>query len=372
MKVVLIGPFPPLRGGISMFNHSLSNEFEKTHEVFRISFSLQYPKFLFPGKSQYNEFLGKPAEKLVSSINPLSWSKTAKRIVDIKPDLVIFQYWHPFFSLAFSSIANKIKRGFNAKIIVNCNNIIPHEPNFLDKYLTKKFFKYGDYFVTMSQTVKKVLLQIDPHAKFIESKHPIYDIFGDPIKKDIAMRNLSLSKELDKKIILYFGLIREYKGLDILIEAAQKLKTKLGNFKIVVAGECYGKEAKYLNLAKKLDVLDCFDFRFQFVKDQQISSYFCSSDVVVLPYRSATQSGVIPLAYHFNKPVITTNVGGLPENVLDGQTGFICNPTPKELSNSIVKFFSSSHGFSSSVMDFKKQFSWEIFVKNIIEGSCEK
>ena len=224
----------------------------------------------------------------------------------------------------------------------------------------------------MSQTVKKVLLQIDPHAKFIESKHPIYDIFGDPIKKDIAMQNLSLSKELDKKIILYFGLIREYKGLDILIEAAQKLKTKLGNFKIVVAGECYGKEAKYLNLAKKLDVLDCFDFRFQFVKDQHISSYFCSSDVVVLPYRSATQSGVIPLAYHFNKPVITTNVGGLPENVLDGQTGFICNPTPKELSNSIVKFFSSSHGFSSSVMDFKKQFSWEIFVKNIIEGSCEK
>mgnify|MGYP006263940937 FL=1 len=372
MKVVLIGPFPPLRGGISMFNHSLSNEFEKNHEVFRISFSLQYPKFLFPGKSQYSEFAGKPAEKLVNSINPLTWSKTAKRIDDIKPDLIIFQYWHPFFSLAYSSIAKKIKKSLKTKIIINCNNINPHEPNFFDKHLTKKFFKYGDYFVTMSQTVKKALLQIDPHAKFIESKHPIYDIFGDPIKKDIARQNLSLSKEFNEKIILYFGLIREYKGLDILIKAAQELKKKISNFKIVVAGECYGKEAKYLTLAKKLNVKDCFDFRFQFVKDQHVSSYFCSSDVVVLPYRSATQSGVIPIAYHFNIPVITTNVGGLPENVLDGQTGFICNPTPNELSKSIVKFFSSSHGFSSSVMDFKKQFSWEIFVKNIIEGSSEK
>ena len=153
----------------------------------------------------------------------------------------------------------------------------------------------------MSQTVKKVLLQIDP-CKFIESKHPIYDIFGDPIKKDIAMRNLSLSKEFNEKIILYFGLIREYKGLDILIEATQKLKTKIDNFKIVVAGECYGKEKpKYLNLAKKLDVKDCFDFRFQFVKDQHVSSYFCSSDVVVLPYRSATQSGVIPLYTLINR-----------------------------------------------------------------------
>ena len=149
MKVVLIGPFPPLRGGISMFNHSLSNEFEKNHEVFRISFSLQYPKFLFPGKSQYSEFAGKPAEKLVNSINPLTWSKTAKRIDDIKPDLIIFQYWHPFFSLAYSSIAKKIKKSLKTKIIINCNNINPHEPNFFDKHLTKKFFKYGDYFVTM-------------------------------------------------------------------------------------------------------------------------------------------------------------------------------------------------------------------------------
>ena len=149
----------------------------------------------------------------------------------------------------------------------------------------------------MSQAVKKALLQIDPHAKFIESKHPIYDIFGDPIKKDIARQNLSLSREFNEKIILYFGLIREYKGLDILIKAAQELKKKISNFKIVVAGECYGKEAKYLTLAKKLNVKDCFDFRFEFVKDQHVSSYFCSSDVVVLPYRSATQSGVIPIAY---------------------------------------------------------------------------
>mgnify|MGYP001280320781 CR=1 FL=1 len=365
MKIVLIGPFPPYRGGISMFNHSLSKELNKEHTVYRISFSTLYPKILFPGKSQFCDFKGDGSTEIISSINPLTWNKTVHYVHHIKPDLIIFQYWHPFFAPAFTSIARKIKRLINSRIIINCNNVFPHEKMYLGNLLSKKFFKYADHFVVMANSVKKDLLSIVPDASCIESKHPIYDAFGKSKNREDA-KNLLRVKS--KRVILFFGLIRGYKGLDLLIEATQILKNKLNNFKIIVAGECYDNKKKYLDLTKKLNVEDLFIFNFDFIKNEDVSKYFCAADVIVLPYRSGTQSGIAPIAYHFNRPVISTDVGGLSESVHHKKSGLLCKPDSFSISNSIIDFYNSNYDYGSYIEEYKKTFSWKAFADKIISA----
>ncbi len=365
MNLVLIGPFPPYRGGISMFNHSLGNALAENHKVHRVSFSLQYPKSLFPGKSQFFDFEGEPSERLINAVNPLSWRKTAKWINKINPDAVVFQYWMPFFAPGFTSIAKKVKRACGAKIIVNCNNITAHEPKMTDQLMTANFFRYCDSFMVMSETVERDLKSIEPDPIYRKSPHPLYDVFGDPIDKVKAKRQLEINEE---KVILNFGLIRDYKGLDILIQSAKILKTQLTNFKILVVGECYGDEESYINLAKKNDVMDVIDFRFEFVSNEKVHEYFCASDVVVLPYKTATQSGVVPIAYHFDRPVVVSNVGGLPEIVESGKSGFICKPTPEDIGKGIIQYFNeSSEGFTSFISEYKKQFSWTNYAHTLTE-----
>jgi len=363
MKIVLIGPFPPFRGGISMFNHSLSRALSKKHVVHRFSFSLLYPKIFFPGKSQRFKFRGDDSNETISSINPISWWKTSNSIKQINPDLVIFQYWHPFFAPAFSSIARQINRSVGSKIIINCNNIFPHEKMIYAKSLSKKFFKYADHFIVMTESVKKDLLSIVPDASCIETPHPIYDVFGKKIEKKSAKEIVGINSE---KIILFFGLVRNYKGLDLLIKASKNLKKKLNDFKIVVAGECYGDQNKYIELARKLDVEESFIFNFSFINNEDVSKYFSAADVVVLPYKSATQSGIIPIAYHFNLPVISTDVGGLREYVKHNKSGYLCNPDSKSISNSIIDFYSSKNDFSAYIEEYKKQFSWQAFSDKIM------
>ena len=363
MKIALIGPFPPYRGGISMFNHSLSKEFEKNHTVFRISFSMMYPKILFPGKSQFSDFNASATDKIINSLNPFSWIKTVKRLNTLMPDIIIFQYWHPFFSPAFQFISKRIKLVSKAKIIANCNNVFPHEKFLMSKRLALMFFKNVDHFIVMSTSVKKDLYKIHPLANCIELKHPVYNIFGKKISKDIARSKLSLKSE---KIILFFGMIRNYKGLDILIRSANDLKKKLNDFKIVVAGECYENKKFYYNLAKDLDVESKIRFDFKFIPNHDVGKYFCAADLVVLPYKSATQSGIIPIAYHFNKPVVSTNVGGLSECVDVGKTGFICEPDSKSISKAVVKFFNSKTNFNDHINGVKKHYSWKFFVDKII------
>ena len=365
MRIVLVGPFPPLRGGISMFNHSLAESLAMDHEVHRISFSLQYPQLLFPGKSQYFDFNGNEAKTIINSVNPFSWKKTASYINSLDPDLVLFQYWMPFFAPAFSSIAKKIKKECRAKIFVNCNNITPHEPRAMDSRMTAKFFSYCDGFIVMSDTVENDLLKINPNSKYIKTHHPIYDIFGESIDKVKAKELIDVSED---KIILSFGLIREYKGLDILIESAKYLKEKINNFRILVVGECYGNENDYIQLAIENDVSDVIDFRFEFVPNDKVNQYFCASDLVVLPYKTATQSGIVPIAYHFNKPVVVSNVGGLPEIVDEGKTGFVCEPNSNSISAGILKYYGSDLDlYSPLIADYKKQFSWDNFVKVFLE-----
>ena len=365
MRIVLVGPFPPYRGGISMFNHSLAKELSKGHEIHRVSFSLQYPKLLFPGKSQFFDFEEEKAERLINSVNPFSWKKTVKYINNTEPDVVIFQYWMPFFAPAFSSIAKGIKKGSGAKILVNCNNITPHEPRTTDSLMTAKFFSYCDGFIVMSKTVEEDLLRIKADPKYRKTPHPIYNVFGKSMDQEKAKTMIGIEAE---KVILNFGLIRDYKGLDLLIKSATYLKVKLNDFKILVVGECYGNENDYLQLAKKNDVLDVIDFRFEFVPHESVNQYFCAADLVVLPYKSATQSGVVPIAYHFDKPVVVSNIGGLPEIVRNGETGFICEPDAKQFAEGIIKYYNSDPGrFSTFISEYKEQFSWEIYVKVLLE-----
>jgi glycosyltransferase involved in cell wall biosynthesis len=365
MRIVIVGPFPPLRGGISMFNHSLAEELSKDHKVHRVSFSLQYPKLLFPGKSQYFDFDGEKAKAMISSINPFSWKKTAGFINRINPDLVIIQYWMPFFAPAFSSIAKGVKKGCGAQIIVNCNNITPHEPRAMDALMTARFFDNCDGFIVMSETVENDLLKNIPNPKYQKTPHPIYDVFGKSVDKDKAKEMIGVTED---KTILNFGLIRDYKGLDILIESAKLLKEKLDNFKIMVVGDCYGNQNDYIQLAEENGVSDIIDFRFEFVPNEKVNQYFCAADLVVLPYKSATQSGVVPIAYHFDKPVVVSNVGGLPEIVVEGKTGFICEPNSTSMVEGILKYYESDlEQYSPFIAEYKKKLSWENFARVVLE-----
>jgi len=365
MKIILVGPFPPYRGGISMFNHSLAKELEKEHDVHRISFSLQYPKILFPGKTQYFDFEGEPSKQLINTINPLSWIKTANYIKNLSPDLIVFQYWMPFFAPAFNSIVKQVRKSCKTKVMVNCNNIKSHESKPGDNIMTKSFFKNCDFFMVMSNSVELELKSLISKPNYRKSPHPVYEIFGSQISKQNARNKLKLG---DEKLILNFGLIRDYKGLDILINAAKIIKNKMNNFKILVVGECYGDEQKYLKLAQKNNVEDVIDFRFEFVTNEKVNHYFCASDLVVLPYKSATQSGIIPIAYHFNKPVVVTNVGGLPEVVEIGKSGFVCEPTAKDISQNIIDLLKSDlKSYNEFISGYKNNFSWSSFSKNMIE-----
>ena len=365
MKIALIGPFPPYRGGISMFNYSLAKELQKHHEIFKISFSLQYPKYFFPGKSQKSSFQDNDIIEIINSINPFSWRKTANYINKISPDVVIFQYWLPFFAPAFASIAKKIKKTCKSKIIVNCNNIVPHEPRKIDSILTRNFFKHCDSFIVMSETVEKDLLDINSQSIYKKTPHPIYDLFGKSISKEKARKYLKIG---DEKLILNFGLVRKYKGLDILIQSAKILKKQLNQFKIMVVGECYDNQSEYIQMAKENNVEDVIDFTFEFIPNENVKYFFCASDLVVLPYRTATQSGIIPIAYHFNMPVVASNVGGLPENIQNNKTGIICEPSPESIANGIIKYFDSDlFIYKENIEQYKKQYTWKTFAKKIME-----
>lgn len=372
MRISLIGPFPPFRGGISDFNTALFNELIKMHELQIINYSTQYPKFLFPGKTQYKDEMDKSykSERILSSINPFTWSKTANRIIEFQPDIIILHYWMPFFALALRKISVSLKKKIDVKIIAICHNINPHENRFFYQFFTKIFLNKIDRFVVMSKSVKSDLLNIIPEAKYKLTQHPIYNIFGNTIDKKIARQNLSIKA---KNVILYFGLIREYKGLDILLKSIPKIKQELNDFIVIVAGECYEKTEKYYDISENLKIQDSVDLRLNFIPDNEVSEYFSAADVVALPYRTATQSGITQIAYNFNRPVIVSDVGGLAEIVPNGKTGYVVKPDSNEFAKAIVKFFKEDkfEEFSKNIKVHKQLFSWERFVDNLMELASE-
>jgi glycosyltransferase involved in cell wall biosynthesis len=368
MRISLIGPFPPFHGGISDFNLALSNELNKTHDLQIINYSTQYPIFLFPGKTQYKDDVDESprSEQVLSSINPFTWRKTANRIIEFQPTIVVIHYWMPFFAPALRKIAILLKKKNDIKIIAICHNLTPHEKHGFNQLFTKMFLNKIDRFVVMSESVKSDLIKIIPNAEYRLTPHPIYNIFGNTIDRNIARQILGIKT---KNVILYFGLIREYKGLDILLNSIPKIKQELKDFIVIIAGECYEKTEKYYDIIEKLQILESVDLKLKFIPDNEVSEYFSATDVVVLPYRTATQSGITQIAYNFDRPVIVSDVGGLAEIVLNGKTGYVVKPDSNEFAKAIVKYFKEDKfdEFSNNIRTHKQLFSWEKFVDNLME-----
>lgn len=362
-KVVLIGSAWPLRGGgISTFNERLALAYQELGcEVIIYSFRVQYPSIFFPGTSQYtNE---PPPDKLniksvINSVNPLNWILTAYRILHENADLVIVRFWIPFMAPSLGTIARVIRLKSRVKVIAITDNIVPHEPRIGDKLLVRYFVNSVDGFLAMSESVLTDLKKFDLKKPKIFHPHPLYDNFGACIPKSEACRRLALNE--NERYILFFGFIRDYKGLDLLLHAMNTTQIRKLGIKLLIAGEFYGNEEKYHSLIKELDVGDNLVLRTNFIPNSEVCLYFCSSDLVVQPYKHATQSGVTQIAYHFNKPMITTNVGGLSEMIPDGKVGYVVDPEPHQISNSIVKYFSENREsqFVNNIQEEKKRFSW--------------
>ena len=368
-KLIIVGPASPLRGGIADFNEALAKETIKSgSQVELISFSLQYPSFLFPGKSQYKTNISENNElkisSIINSINPFSWIKTANYIIAQQPSAVIFRFWIPFMGMSLGFIARRIKKK-GIPVYAITDNVIPHEKRIGDHLLTNYFIKSCDGFITMSKAVYEDISLFNPQAKKVCLFHPVYNVFGDKSSKSTSLKALDLP---NGNYLLFFGLIREYKGLELAIEAMQDSKIKALGIKLIVAGEFYADKEKYTGLINKLK-LDNIIIHDEFIPSDKVKYYFGIADAVVQPYISATQSGITQVAYHFETPMIVTNVGGLPEIVQDGKQGYVCEVNSKAVANAILQLYASNEkvqNLSDGVSKRKAEFSWKSFVKELL------
>ena len=307
-----------------------------------------------------------PALQLVDSINPINWIRVASQIRKRQPDLLIFRYWLPFFAPCFRWIAKLAKRSTSAKVLFICDNVIPHERRPGDQLLTKYVFKQADFFIVQSDVVEADLKRYFPGSKYLKIPHPVYEIFGAALPKDEARQALNLT---DKRVMLFFGYVRAYKGLHTLLDAMPSVLRQL-EARLLVVGEFYEEERAYREKIRQLGLENGVTVVSDYVPNEEVRLYFSAADVVVLPYVSATQSGIVQIAYNFNKPVIATKVGGLPEAVRDGETGFLVPPeSPQALAEAIVRFYQENREqeFQERVKTVKQEYSWERFVLAIEE-----
>lgn len=368
MNIVIISAAFPLRGGIAHSAGLLYRELRKQNEVKVITFSRQYPKIFFPGTSQTEKEDSSnkiPTEVILDSINPLNWLNVAKHIITLNPDLVIFKHWLPFFAPCYGVIAGRLKKK-NITLLAICHNIIPHEKRPGDILLSKFFLKKMDYFVLLSEQVKNDLETLIHTAKSKVLPLPIFSIFGQNVSKKHAREKLKLTNE---KIILFFGFIRDYKGLDTLIEALAIVRKKM-DVTLVVAGEFYSDKQKYLDLINKAKLQDSVILNNDFIPTADVKYYFSAADAVILPYKSATQSGIVQVAVNFEKAVIATDVGGISEVIRDCQEGYIVEKeNPNALADAIIRFYSEEREFefTISMNRLKEKYSWKNFVKGMYE-----
>jgi D-inositol-3-phosphate glycosyltransferase len=369
-KVIIIGTAYPFRGGgMSTYNERLARAYQQRgDEVTIFTFSLQYPGFLFPGKTQYST--DPPPVDLnilvaINSVNPLNWLKFGKKIKNLNADIVIIRYWMPFMAPCLGTLARIIRRNNLSKVIAITDNIIPHEKMPVGRLLSRYFVKSCDGFVAMSRAVLNDLDAFDTVKPRVYSPHPLYDNFGEPVSKLQAKKNLGLEEDI--RYILYFGFIREYKGLDLLIKAFADNRFRELRVKLLIAGEFYVDSKPYLDLIQKLNLEKQIVLRTEFIENSEIVNYFCASDIVAQPYRDATQSGVTQIAYYFDKPILTTNVGGLSETVPNGVVGYVVEPEVDEICEALLRFFNENKEkeFSDNAAIEKKRFSWEILLSRI-------
>ncbi|KAA9345515.1 glycosyltransferase [Adhaeribacter soli] len=378
-KVVIIGPAYPLRGGLATYNERLARAFaEAGDEAEIVTFSLQYPNFLFPGQTQYStdpapqDLVIKP---LINSVNPLSWLKTGLYLKNQKPDIVIFRYWLPFMGPALGTIARLISGNRHTRILAITDNIIPHEKRPGDDIFTKYFLSACHGFITMSRSVLEDLKKFVPQKPAIYHPHPLYDNFGESQPKTVAKTALKLDPATH--YILFFGFIRAYKGLDLLLEAfAEERLARLKNVKLIIAGEFYEPAEPYENLIRKYHLEHRIVRATDFIPNSQVATYFSAADLIVQPYKHATQSGVSQIAYHFDKPMLVTDVGGLAELIPDGKVGYVTAPEPKAIADAIHNFYTSGKEgfFIEQVKFYKQQFSWKSMLQAIKEvaGKVER
>jgi glycosyltransferase involved in cell wall biosynthesis len=369
MKIIIIGTAYPMRGGIAHYVALLYKVLIKRgNDVKIISFKRQYPSIFFPGKTQQDlskEIEPIPSEPLLDSIGPLSWIRTFLAIYKEKADLVIFKYWMPFFAPCYAAISFLTRLFTRTKILYLCDNIIPHERRIEDRLLTRIGLWNVHYFIVQSKVVKNDLLYFRPNAIYKEVPHPVYEIFSNPYTRQHARKHFNFASK--DKVILFFGYVRKYKGLHYLIDA-MPLVLKKTTVKLLIAGEFYDDEHQYQEQIKQLGIEDSVFVFGDYIPNEEVGLYYNASDVVVLPYVSATQSGIIQIAYNYDKPVITTNVGGLPEVIEEGKTGFIVPSEDAEaLAESIIKFFKikNKEKFTRNIREYKKQFSWDRMASEI-------
>ena len=363
MKIVIVGTSHPYRGGIAAFTDRLASEFVKEGvDIEVVTFKLQYPSFLFPGKTQYSDAKapeGFPIERKVNSINPLNWIKVGREIRKKNPDIVIFTYWMSFFAPCFAKIARVIKRNRKTKCIGLIHNMIPHEKSLLDKLFPPYFVKAMDGFVALSKSVLDDVKSLDNQNKpkcFVP--HPLYDHFGEIIDRSEAIKYLNLDPNY--RYFLFFGLVRAYKGLDLLIDAFADSRLRNYPIKLIVAGEFYDDPKPYLEQVEKHDLKDLVIIQNQYISDNDVKYYFNVADIIVQPYKSATQSGVTQIAYHFEKPMLVTNVGGLGEIIPNGKVGYVVDPEPKAIADALVDFCENNRytTFVEGVKEEKQKYQW--------------
>lgn len=368
-KIVVIGPVYPYKGGISHYTGLLSRSLSAKYQVETISYKLQYPKFMFKKeqKDYGNKTFEIPDTKFwINTANPFNWFSSAKKIRQLKPDLIIVQWWHPYFAPCYQIMLAGLKK---FPILFVCHNVLPHERFPMDGVLTKGTLKKGDFCILHSKEDEGNLQRLLPKMPYRRTVLPTYNAFKlNHISREEARQQMGLKD--NEKMLLFFGLVRKYKGLKYLIQAAPELVQGDPDIKIYIVGDFGGSKEEYLEMIKATGVEDHFVIRDGYIPDQEVEPYFAAADLNICPYESATQSAIVQIAFGFGLPVIATNVGGLPEAVTDGKTGYVVEPcAPKALAQAILKYFREEKAkeFRENVIREQERFSWDRTVEIIEE-----
>jgi glycosyltransferase involved in cell wall biosynthesis len=375
MNIVVIGPAWPLRGGLASFDQRLCRAFiQEGHRCSIYSFSLQYPGFLFPGTTQFSSDPspeGIEIHSVINSIYPINWLSVGNRLKNESPDLIVVRYWLPFMGPALGTLLRRVRKNRKTKIVAITDNVLPHEKRMGDKIFTRYFLNSCDGFVTMSDGVMEDLRKFEKFKPAKRVIHPLYDNFGEIVSKSSARQYLEVNHQLrigeQDKIILFFGFIRKYKGLDILLRAMAEPTLKNSGIRLLVAGEFYGDRTEYLQLIEELNIGEQLILKTDFIPDSEVAYYLCAADAVIQPYRHATQSGVTPLAYYFEKPMVVSGAGSFSEQVLHEKTGLVTEATPQALAEAIMRFYELGEPyFIPHLREEKKKYSWKTLVNTIL------
>lgn len=368
-RIFILGPAWPLRGGLATFDELLCKAFNDAgHKAEIVSFSLQYPGFLFPGTSQFDRTRKVPEgvtiRSIINSVNPFNWISVGRKIRKEKPDFIIIRYWLPFMGPALGTIARRAKKNGHTKVISLVDNAIPHEKRFGDKMFSNYFLKSCHAFLAMSQSVIKDLQQFNVSRLTTFSEHPLYTSFGEPQDKIASRKKLELDP--NGKYMLFFGLIRRYKGLDLLLEAMGDERVKKSGIKLIVAGEYYEDETYYNEIIARLGLKENVVLHTKFIPDEDVKWYFGACDIVTQTYHTATQSGVTKIALQFDKPSLVTNVGGLGEIIEHGKSGYVIAPDKTVIADSILDYYNNNResSFVAASQEAKKKFGWDVMVRS--------